>query len=300
MSRQIRTLSWGLGLLVMAASARAQTPVSCTDETCYQPIHKRTCTTLHPVVDTCFKRENYTIWKNVKRCGVRQEAYCKTVPKTCFRQVTRDEGCYKMVWCPKPVTRSVPYTTFEQRTCFRDVPYTFCERVPQICSRVVPEQRVRYVPRTTTRTCLGPVQCCAPRTTHFAPPCPPAPNCAAPPADCAAPHGAAYPPLLSGQAFQQNPVAQQRHQQQYATRAPAPRAPAATPVVRAGLRQPRVAQRPAQVAPPKPNANPWTTVPHRQAVQPQPQQPQSYYHPAHGRQPQTIRQAAAFAYQQRR
>jgi hypothetical protein len=88
--------------------------------------------------------------------------------------VTRDEGCYQMVWVPKPVTRQVAKTVYQQRTAYRNVPYQYTVQVPQVNTRVVPEQSVRYVQKTQTFT--EPMQPICP---------PPVPNCAVP--TCAAP-----------------------------------------------------------------------------------------------------------------
>lgn len=110
----------------------------------------KTCTTVHPVVETRYRQENYMTCRPECRTAYRQEAYCETVPTTCVENVTRDEGCYKMVWCPKPVTRQVARTVYHQQTRYRSVPYQYTVQVPEMKCRVVPEQRVHYVRKTQT------------------------------------------------------------------------------------------------------------------------------------------------------
>jgi hypothetical protein len=134
----------------------------------------KTCTTVHPVVETRYRQENFMTCRTECRSACRQEAYCETVPTTCIEHVTRDEGCYQMVWVPKPVTRQVCKTVYQQRTAYRSVPYQYTVQVPQVNTRVVPEQTVRYVQKTQTFT--EPMQPICP---------PPVPNCAVP--NCAVP-----------------------------------------------------------------------------------------------------------------
>ena len=62
----------------------------------------------------------------------RQEQYCVNVPVTKFNCVTVDEGCYKMVWCPRPVVKQIPYTEYHQQVCSRCVPYTVTQCVPHV------------------------------------------------------------------------------------------------------------------------------------------------------------------------
>jgi hypothetical protein len=93
-----------------------------------------------------------------------------TVPVTKVDCVTVDEGCYKMVWCPRPVTKQVPRVEYHQQVCCRTVPYTVSQRVPHVTTQCVPEYRVRYCPETHT---------------FFKPPCRPCPCC--PPVGCGAP-----------------------------------------------------------------------------------------------------------------
>ena len=136
-----------------------------------------TCTTFKPVCETCYRTQQCVGYHNVCKTCYRQEPYCVTVPVTKFNCVTVDEGCYKMVWCPRPVVKQVPYTEYHQQVCSRCVPYTVTQCVPHVTTQVVPECHVRYVPCTHT---------------YLKPPCPtcaPCPCCpaAAPNLWCALP-----------------------------------------------------------------------------------------------------------------
>ena len=180
----------------------------------------KTCTTVHPVVETRYRQENYMTCRTECRTAVRQEAYCQTVPVTHIENVTRDEGCYQMVWVPKPVTRQVCKTTYQQRMAYRNVPYQYQVQVPEMKCRVVPEQSVRYVQQTHT----------------FAEPmtaiCPPVPSCAAPVFAPTA-ETAAYPAPMTGPNFPS-----------CATPAPIP-TPAAVPSAQNGMPWTPVPQRAA-------------------------------------------------------
>lgn len=98
-----------------------------------------------------------------------------TVPVTKVDCVTVDEGCYKMVWCPRPVVKQVPRTEYHQQVCSRCVPYTVSQCVPHVTTQVVPECHMRYVP--CTHTFLKPA----------CPPCAPCPCCPAAGPCCGAP-----------------------------------------------------------------------------------------------------------------
>ncbi len=167
-------------LLVAPAPAAACVPPA--TQTVGAPIAQsctKTCTTVRPVVETRYRQENFVTCRTECRTAVRQEAYCETVPSTCIENVTRDEGCYQMVWVPKPVTRQVAKTVYHQRTAYRNVPYQYTVQVPQMNTRIVPEQSVHYVQQTQTFT--EPMQ----------PICPPA--ACAQPVFSPVPQAAAYP-----------------------------------------------------------------------------------------------------------
>ncbi len=147
-----------------------------------------TCTTYKPVCDTCYRTQPVVGYHDVCRTCYRQEPYCVTVPVTKVDCVTVDEGCYKMVWCPKPVTKQIPRVEYHQQVCSRTVPYTVTQRVPHVTTQVVPEYRVRYVPQTHT---------------YVKPPCP-TPVCCppvAPGCGCPTPLSQASPNGYSSQAF---------------------------------------------------------------------------------------------------
>lgn len=160
----------------------------------------KTCTTVHPVVETRYRQEQFMTCRTECRTALRQEAYCETVPQTCIENVTTDEGCYQMVWVPKPVTRQVAKTVYTQRTAYRNVPYQFTVQVPEMQCRVVPEQTVRYVQQTQTFVepmqpiCPQPVFGPAPQAAAYPPPI--TPNCAVPVPSCGVPGG--YPTPLTG------------------------------------------------------------------------------------------------------
>jgi hypothetical protein len=151
-------------------------PVPCAPVTCCAPPPPPdicTCTTYKPVCDTCYHQQPVVTYRDVCRTCYRQEPYCVTVPVTKVDCVTVDEGCYKMVWCPRVVTKQVPRTEYHQQVCCRTVPYTVNQRVPQMMTQIVPEYRVRYCPETHTflKPPCNPCPCCPP---------PVVPGCGAP------------------------------------------------------------------------------------------------------------------------
>jgi hypothetical protein len=85
-------------------------------------------------------------YQDVPRTEYRQEAYLETIPRTVYENVTVDEGGYQTVWVPKPVTRSVARTVYQQQLSYRTVPYQTTQRVAQTSTRFVPQQTVGYVP----------------------------------------------------------------------------------------------------------------------------------------------------------
>jgi hypothetical protein len=107
-----------------------------------------TCTTLQPVVETRMRAEPALTIVPEPRLGYRPEARLTNVPVTTFRNVTVDEGHYQTVWIPRPVTRQIAETAWQPQLSVRSVPFVYTEPVAQLSSRLVPEQTVRYVPRT--------------------------------------------------------------------------------------------------------------------------------------------------------
>jgi hypothetical protein len=166
------------------APAACGAPATCCP--CPQPPDICTCTTFRPVCETTYHPQQVVGYHEVCRTCYRQEPYCVTVPVTRMQCVTSDEGCYKMVWCPRIVTRQVPHTEYRQQVCSRTVPYTVTQRVPHVTNVCVPECRTHYVPQTNT---------------YLKPPCPQpcctAPCCPGPACGCGVPltqnTPAAYP-----------------------------------------------------------------------------------------------------------
>lgn len=181
------------GTSALAGEANAQIgwtqagPDVCTSETTVSGVvtEKKTCVRWKPITQVCMKRQDCVTYRDECRVGYRPEQYVECVPKTCYEPVTVDEGCWKMVWCPKPVTKMVPKQTVEKRLACRNVPYTYTEKVPQVTSRMVPEYVTKYVPETY-QTCEKRPFCqkMPSQTTAMMPA---APTCAAPAPSCAAP-----------------------------------------------------------------------------------------------------------------
>lgn len=101
-----------------------------------------------PQVQTTYRQEQYTTYQPVTRTQVRREAVQVNVPVTTQKQVTVDEGGYKMVWVPKMTTKTVAQTTIQKQVQYRDVPYQVVENVPRVHTRIVPQQTIAYQPQT--------------------------------------------------------------------------------------------------------------------------------------------------------
>jgi len=189
----VRVALVAFGTSAIAAEANAQIgwtqagPDVCTSETTVSGVvtEKKTCVRWKPITQVCMKRQDCVTYRDECRVGYRPEQYVECVPKTCYEPVTVDEGCWKMVWCPKPVTKMVPKQTVEKRIACRNVPFTYTEKVPQVVSRMVPEYVTKYVPETY-QTCERRPFCqkMPNQTTAMMPA---APSCAAPAPSCAAP-----------------------------------------------------------------------------------------------------------------
>jgi hypothetical protein len=100
---------------------------------------------MQPVVETRYRQEQVVTARSVVETHYRNEAYTETVPVTAFDNVTVDEGGYQQVWVPKIVCKQVPKTVYQQRQACRTVPYQVSKCVPEISTRTVPFQTVRYV-----------------------------------------------------------------------------------------------------------------------------------------------------------
>lgn len=101
-----------------------------------------------PVYETRYRQEQYVNHKEVCETHYRSETFQETVPVTTTKQVMVDEGCYKMVWVPKMVCKEVPETTYVNRLNCRVVPYEVKRSLPEVCTKWVPYQALKYVPTT--------------------------------------------------------------------------------------------------------------------------------------------------------
>lgn len=103
-----------------------------------------------PQVQTTYRQEQFTTYQPITRTHVRREAVQVSVPVTTHKQVTVDEGGYKMVWVPNLTTKTVAETTLQKQVQYRDVPYQVVENVPQVHTRIVPQTVAM------TQPCCGP------------------------------------------------------------------------------------------------------------------------------------------------
>jgi hypothetical protein len=126
-------------------------------------------TTLQPVVETQYRQEQVVTAKSVVETHYRNEAYTETVPVTAYDTVTVDEGGYQQVWVPKLVCKQVPKTVYQQRAACRTVPFQVTKCVPEVSTRTVPVQTVRYVATTTP---CPPANPCLPGTASSLSPLP--------------------------------------------------------------------------------------------------------------------------------
>ncbi|MFG0335847.1 MAG: hypothetical protein ACF8TS_21010 [Maioricimonas sp. JB049] len=108
-----------------------------------QPVFQ---TQYRPLVETQYRQQQVVKYQEVPQLEYRREAYVESVPVTTYRQETVDEGSYQMVWVPRPVTRAVPQTVYQQQTKYRDVAYQTTRRVAKVETQLIPQQHVRYVP----------------------------------------------------------------------------------------------------------------------------------------------------------
>lgn len=107
-----------------------------------------TITRPRPVVSTHMQARQVTTYRDVTETQVCQKQVVETVPVTSCKNVTVDEGGYQMVWVPKPVTKQVSQTTYQQQVKTVSVPVQSVRRVPQISTQMVPVQSVQYVNET--------------------------------------------------------------------------------------------------------------------------------------------------------
>lgn len=149
MKHHVACIWGGMWVVVCApiiAFAQGISPVGpgCCLE-CAQPAPQCHCVRTRPVVQTEWRAEPVTTLRNVTETCVKQEAYIEKVPVTTVQNVTVDEGCYQMVWVPKPVTRQIAKTTMTAQIRTRAVPIQVTRQIPQTTTRLVPLQTVRLV-----------------------------------------------------------------------------------------------------------------------------------------------------------
>ena len=188
----LRALAAAFGAAAFAGEASAQIGWSpdgevCTTETSVSGVvtEKKTCVRYRPVTQVCMRRQDCVTYRDECKVGYRQEQYVQCVPKTCYDTVTVDEGCWKMVWCPKPVQKLVPRQTVEKQLACRTVPYTYTQKVPQLVSKWVPEYKTSYVPEQYQTVQRRPF--CQQMPSQTTAMMPAAPSCGAPAPSCASP-----------------------------------------------------------------------------------------------------------------
>lgn len=98
-----------------------------------------------PVYETCYRKEQCVTQKQFVETHYKDELYTVTCPVTKYDCITVDEGCYQQIWVPKLVTKQIPRTEYLHKTACRQVPYQVTKCVPEVSTKMVPYQRVRYV-----------------------------------------------------------------------------------------------------------------------------------------------------------
>lgn len=116
-------------------------------------------TTIRPITETRFIQRPVRTCRQVQETHYRNEQYTECVPQTRMECITVDEGCYQMVWVPKPVTKQVPRTIMTQRVACRQVPFTVTRNVTECTTQCVPIQTTRYVCETTRLPCVTTPYC---------------------------------------------------------------------------------------------------------------------------------------------
>jgi hypothetical protein len=106
-------------------------------------------TTMRPVYETQYRPQQVVTNRTGVETQYRSEAYAETVPVQTMKQITVDEGNWQQVWVPKPVTKQIAETTYQQRMACRTVPQQVSRIVPEVSTTMVPYQTVRYVAQQT-------------------------------------------------------------------------------------------------------------------------------------------------------
>lgn len=154
---------------------------------CRKPQMNCVCTPVQmvtkPVYETCYRKEQCVTQKQFVETHYKDELYTVTEPVTKYDCITVDEGCYVQVWVPKLVSKQIPRTEYVHKTACRQVPYQVTKCVPEVTTKMVAYQRVKYV--QCPSTCLSGITL---GTTS-------GPSCGAPGTpSCGVPGGAAYGP----------------------------------------------------------------------------------------------------------
>ncbi|HET6426566.1 MAG TPA: hypothetical protein VFG20_22940 [Planctomycetaceae bacterium] len=137
------TVSLGVPTVLVAQIGPIHHPGCC--DTCTLPMAACQCVQTRAVVQTQLRPQQVTSLKCVTETHVRKETYSQHLPVTTTETVTVDEGGYKMVWVPKPVTKQIARTTMTTQIKTRDVPYQVTRAVPHTETRMVPYQTVQHV-----------------------------------------------------------------------------------------------------------------------------------------------------------
>lgn len=116
---------------------------------CKKPKMNCVCTPVQmvtkPVYETCYRKEQCVTQKQFVETHFKDELYTVTCPVTKYDCITVDEGCYQQIWVPKLVTKQIPRVEYVHKTACRQVPYQVTKCVPEVSTKMVPYQRVRYV-----------------------------------------------------------------------------------------------------------------------------------------------------------
>jgi len=163
---------------------------------CRKPRMQCVCTPVQmvtkPVYETCYRKEQCVTQKQFVETHYRDELYTVSCPVTKYDCITVDEGCYQQIWVPKLVTKQIPRTEYVHKTACRQVPYQVTKCVPEVSTKMVPYQRVRYV--QCPSTCVAGVTLgtsCGP-SLH-------GPSCGVPGTpSCGVPGGSSYGPQPYG------------------------------------------------------------------------------------------------------
>lgn len=97
---------------------------------CQQP--QCCCPAPAPVIRQRIVPRQRLTYEMVPQTIMRRQAIACQVPVTTYRNVTVDEGCWKRVWVPRYVTKSIPQTVMTQSIRYQAVPQTVMTRVPRV------------------------------------------------------------------------------------------------------------------------------------------------------------------------